>query len=142
MLRFWVFNNIISLKEKYYLSFFNHQSFYWVFVTKFKYPNKTRWKTNELYIRISLVYHFAYSRSSWHQYSSAKPITTGSLTNRFKICHYWKGIYFCYWNSSHFQEWGSVQAPSPVIHKFVPYVYDDNNQATLFNDSIKYQYSF
>lgn len=35
-----------------------------------------------------------------------------------------------------------MQAPSPVIHKFVPYVYDDNNHATLFNDSIKYQYSF
>lgn len=35
-----------------------------------------------------------------------------------------------------------MQEPSSVIHKFTPYVYDDKDEASLYNGSIKYQYSF
>lgn len=35
-----------------------------------------------------------------------------------------------------------MKSPSSVIHEFAPYVYDEKNQATLLNDSIKYQYTY
>ena len=46
------------------------------------------------------------------------------------------------YHSVHYQDWGKLSTPSPVIHKFQPYVYDSTGNSTLYNQSLKYQYTF